>query len=159
MSAPKGNQFWKLRAKHGNPHRYETPEDLWRVTCEYLELLEDNPIIITKATQHQGCQVDLIEERPRAPTLCGLAAYMGISERTLRRNYSNSKIHAEVMELIKDLMRSDKIEGAAAGVYNPAIIAREVGLSDKTETTHHIPQMSDDELDAKIKALQEEING
>ena len=30
-------------------------------------------------------------------------------------------------------MYSDKYEGAAVGIYNPNIIARDLGLADKTE--------------------------
>lgn len=159
MSATKGNQFWKLRKRSGVPHRYETPEDLWQVACDYFDMLAENPIVVHKAVQHQGEQVDLTETRPRAPTVWGLCAFMGISEKTWYRNYEGSKVHTEMAAKIRDVMKSDKIEGAAAGVYNPAIIAKEMGLVEKTETTHNIPQMSDDELDAKIKSLQDEING
>lgn len=159
MGIEKGSQLWKLRKRHGTPHRYETPDDLWQVACEYFDMLAENPIIVTKATQHQGCQVDLVEEHPRAPTVLGLCAYMGISEKTWYRNYEGSKVHAEMASRIRDVMKADKIEGAAAGVYNHAIIAKEIGLVEKTETTHNIPQLSDDELDAKIKSLQDEING
>lgn len=29
MSAPKGNQFWKLRNRHGRSKRFASPEQLW----------------------------------------------------------------------------------------------------------------------------------
>ena len=45
MGAPKGNQFWKLRSKHGRDKLFTTPELLWQAACEYFEWCENNPKI------------------------------------------------------------------------------------------------------------------
>lgn len=39
MSAPKGNQFWKLRNKHGRSKRFASPEQLWEAACEYFPIV------------------------------------------------------------------------------------------------------------------------
>lgn len=39
MSAPKGNQFWKLRNRHGRSKRFASPEQLWEAACEYLPIV------------------------------------------------------------------------------------------------------------------------
>ena len=37
MAAPKGNQFWMLRSKHGRDKLFATPEALWEAACEYFQ--------------------------------------------------------------------------------------------------------------------------
>lgn len=37
-----GNQFWKLRSKHGRDTLFSTPEKLWEAACEYFEWATDN---------------------------------------------------------------------------------------------------------------------
>ena len=43
MAAPKGNQFWKIRSRHGRTKLFETPELLWEAATEYFEWCEANP--------------------------------------------------------------------------------------------------------------------
>ena len=45
MGAPKENQFWKLRSKHGRDKLFESSELLWEAVCEYFQWCEDNPLI------------------------------------------------------------------------------------------------------------------
>jgi len=37
MAATKGNQWWKLRAKHGRDKIFKTPALLWEACVEYFE--------------------------------------------------------------------------------------------------------------------------
>lgn len=46
MPAPKGNKFWKSRATHGRRLKFSTPEILWTACEEYLEWVEDNPLVV-----------------------------------------------------------------------------------------------------------------
>ena len=39
MSAPKGNQFWKLRNKHGRSKRFASPEQLWKQPVSILPIV------------------------------------------------------------------------------------------------------------------------
>ena len=52
MGAPKGNQFWKARAKHGRDKIFKTPDALWKAACEYFEWVDDNPL--EEAIVYQG---------------------------------------------------------------------------------------------------------
>jgi hypothetical protein len=45
MGAPKGNQFWKLRSKHGRDTLFESPEKMWEAACEYFQWCDDNPLL------------------------------------------------------------------------------------------------------------------
>lgn len=42
MAAPKGNQFWMLRSKHGRDKLFATPEALWEAACEYFQWCDEN---------------------------------------------------------------------------------------------------------------------
>jgi hypothetical protein len=37
MAAPKGNQFWKLRSRHGREKLFASPDLMWKAACEYFE--------------------------------------------------------------------------------------------------------------------------
>jgi len=54
MVAPTGNEFWKLRTKHGRDKIFSTPEILWDAACEYFQWVEDNPLYEQKAQFAQG---------------------------------------------------------------------------------------------------------
>ena len=41
MAAPKGNQFWMLRSKHGRDKLFATPEALWEAACEYFQWCDE----------------------------------------------------------------------------------------------------------------------
>ena len=47
--------------------------------------------------------------------------------------------YTEVVELIEHEIYQDKIQGATAGIYNANIVARDLGLRDKTEVTVKSP--------------------
>ena len=51
MAAPKGNQFWMLRSKHGRDKLFATPEALWEAACEYFQWCDENPWTTRKAIQ------------------------------------------------------------------------------------------------------------
>jgi hypothetical protein len=53
MGAPKGNEFWKMRSKHGRDALFASPELLWESACEYFEWCNDNPIVSSKIQQVQ----------------------------------------------------------------------------------------------------------
>ena len=46
MAAPKGNQFWMLRSKHGRDKLFATPEALWEAACEYFQWCDENPCLL-----------------------------------------------------------------------------------------------------------------
>lgn len=164
MSAPKGNEFWKLRSKHGRDKLFATPDLLWDAACEYFQWCTDNPWM--KMEQNKGKtsmkvtltndDVDLDTIQPntlvglptaRPFTISGLCLYLDCSSsyfRTFKYERSEKK-KEELTELDKDFLTvitrieetiyTQKFEGAAVGAYNPNIIARDLGLVDKKDMT------------------------
>lgn len=137
MAAPKGNQFWKLRSKHGRDKLFETPELLWEAACEYFQWCQDNPLYEMKAFMYQGEIVKTELPKMRAMTLGQLCFYLHCNE-SYFRNFKIQLPEGEedfnaVIKEIEEVIYSQKFQGAAADLLNPNIIARDLGLSDKSQ--------------------------
>lgn len=139
MAAPMKNEFWKFRSKHGRDRLFETADLLWEEACKYFQWTIDNPLYETKGFAFQGFITK--EEFPlmRAMTLDGLCFYLNCSRSwwhlfkgNLVPGFDDDFIL--VMEAIEKVVYRQKFEGAAAGLLNTNIIARDLGLTDKTET-------------------------
>lgn len=133
-----GNQLWKKaieNRKFLGP--VPSPEALAQIVSDYFEWLEDNPINEAKLVTYEG--VSNLEDIPkmRAPTLYGLCAFIGIHRDTWgswRRGDDRTELR-QVVEWAEQVMAEWKFTGAAAGVLNPVIITRDLGLADKQEVT------------------------
>lgn len=134
MAAPKGNQFWKVRSSHGRKPIFANPDQLWDACVEYFEWVEENPLNESQAFAYQG-SVQLAEiPKMRAMTLAGLCIFLDIARSTWDE-YRTAEGFSEVSTRVDEIIRAQKFEGAAAGLLNPSIIARDLGLADKSELT------------------------
>ena len=168
MAAPKGNRFWEARAKHGRSKIFETPEDLWNAAVEYFDWVEKNPLWEHKVTQYQGVPVSMEVPKMRAMTIAGLCLFLGVNEDYLTQfearldlSTDEGKDFSRVIGQIKTIIRNQKLEGAAADLFNANIIARELGLKERTETEHSgvvrvkdVSEMSDEELAKEISKYE-----
>lgn len=163
MGAPKGNQFWKNRSKHGRKMLFESPELLWEAACEYFIWCDENPLIEIDFKGKDATEVKL--PKMRAYTLHGLCIYLDCSTAYFRtfkqeqKNKESSKDFLSVVTRIEEVIYEQKFTGAAAGFLNPNIIARDLGLADKTESKVEVKdelinydELSDEVLEAISKA-------
>jgi hypothetical protein len=140
MAAPIGNQFWKMRSKHGRDKLFASPQLLWEAACDYFEWCESNPLYETKAFAFQG--VVTTEELPkmRAMTMSQLCFYLNCNEayfRTFKAQLPDGEIDFNtVIKDIEQIVFNQKFQGAAADLLNSNIIARDLGLTDKQEVKH-----------------------
>jgi len=144
MAAPKGNEFWKLRSKHGRDKLFATPELMWEAACEYFQWCQDNPWQRVETTiKDKSTDVKTIPtERPF--TMQGLCLYLDCN--TVYFNHFKSALDTENKDIDKDFSKvitrieetiyKQKFEGAAVGAFNANIIARDLGLRDKVDTEH-----------------------
>lgn len=154
-------KFWKRRSKHGRDKIFSSPEMLWEAACEYFQWVEDNPLTEYKAAQYEGCQVDLNFPKMRAMTLEGLYLFLGTGSSTWHdyRKKDGYEEFKEVIERVESVIRSQKFAGAAAGLLNAVIIARDLGLKEATSTEITgkdggaiiTASLTDEELAAEIK--------
>lgn len=149
MGAPKGNQFWKLRSKHGRDKLFATPELLWEAACEYFEWCEENPLLeeqlIKTKVDRDSESVDSYKCNKMRPfTLHGLCLYLDCNTMYFSQ-FANSldgktdqlsKDFSFVVTRIRETIYNQKFSGAAAGFLNANIIARDLGLKDTTELNH-----------------------
>lgn len=128
-----GNQFWKQRATHGRKKIFSTPKILWESACQYFQWCEENPLM--EVIIQSGKKWEL--PKMRAMTESGLCIFLDVERQTLD-NYGNKdkeeyKDYFAVVTRIKEIIRTQKFEGASAGFLNANIIARDLGLADKKE--------------------------
>lgn len=132
MAAPLGNQFWKARSSHGRKPIFPTPDALWEACCEYFEWVEANPLQEAKAFAYEGAVTIADLPKMRAMTLNGLCVFLDVDRKTWDY-YRASEAYVQVCAQVDGIIREQKFTGAAAGLLNPVIIARELGLAEKQE--------------------------
>jgi hypothetical protein len=159
MGAPKENQFWKLRSKHGRDRLFDSPELLWEAATEYFEWCDEHPylkqeqkkgnVIVPKGERLTPEEfketvkpiVELPTERPY--TMQGLCLYLncGINyfnqfEESLKgKNDSRSKDFSLTITRIRETIQDQQVGGGLIGAYNPMLTARILGLTDKQDIT------------------------
>lgn len=134
MAAPKGNQFWLARSSHGRKPIFADPEQLRSACVEYLEWVEANPLYEAKAFAFQGEVTIAKLPKMRAMTIGGLCLFLNIDKDTWAE-YGKREDFSAVTREVEETIRSQKFEGAAADMLNANIIARDLGLADKSELT------------------------
>tara|TARA_R110000822_G_scaffold18357_5_gene60714 strand:+ start:1021 stop:1470 length:450 start_codon:yes stop_codon:yes gene_type:complete len=130
--------FWKSRSKHGRDKIFSTPEILWQAALEYFQWVEDNPL--QKSIVYQGMALGS-EDLMRAMTVKGLCIFLGVNSKyfndfnaSLDLTKKKDRDFSEVSILIREIIDTQKFEGASAGLLNSSIIARDLGLADKQES-------------------------
>ena len=147
MGAPKGNEYYLLRSKHGRDTSY-TPDDLLDKANEYFNWCLENPLYevqiinrpFTKTTVKKGKEVK--ETVPyttaqvpkmRAFSIQGFCNFAEIAINTFK-SYEDKKDFVTVTTRIRGIIENQQFEGAASGFLNPNIIARKLGLADNQNT-------------------------
>lgn len=134
MAAPKGNRFWEARTKHGRDLIFADPEKLWEACVEYFEWVADNPLQEGKLVSYQGDSKVESVPKLRAMTIGGLCIFLGI-DRKCWAAYREREDFIPIVDAAEEIIREQKFTGAAADLLNPNIIARDLGLADKSELT------------------------
>lgn len=80
--------------------------------------------------KYQGVATQVELPKMRAMTLSGLCTFLDITEETWR-SYREKPDFLGVTTRAESIIYQYKFEGAAAGLLNPNIIAREMGLAEK----------------------------
>ncbi len=129
----KGAQIWRLIQNYngGRKRKYESSQALWEACVAYFEWVEANPVIEEKLVQHRGKCIAKNVNHPRPMTIQGLCAHLGISDETW--NTYRKKNYQDDCELVEQIMYEQKLSGASAGLMSTQLMARYLGLTDKTE--------------------------
>ncbi|RVO67078.1 DNA-packaging protein [Sinorhizobium meliloti] len=155
MPAPQGNQFWKARSTHGRNPIFASPDDLWTAACEYFEWVENNPLWEDRIVSYQGETKHEPVAKMRAMTIGGLCIFLDVSRQAFDE-YRKREDFVAVTRAIEEIIRVQKFEGASADLLNANIIARDLGLADKSELTGpgggpiETKEVSDNELARRV---------
>lgn len=139
MAAPEGNQFWKLRSKHGRDKLFASPELLWQAATEYFEWVDKNKWEKVETTVKPNGTETKTTPTERPYTITGLCLYLDCATNYFRVFKASLKKEDQdfltVITRIEETIYNQKFEGAAVGAFNANIIARDLGLIDKQEVT------------------------
>lgn len=136
MAAPVGNQFWKLRSKHGRDKIFATPDVLLAACNEYFEATDKR---VWNKIEYKGSDVTEVKIPTSVPyTLSGLCIFLDVNTHYFNDFKTTcSKDFSEIIRKVEQIIYTQKFEGAAVGAYNANIIARDLGLSDKQDLTNN----------------------
>lgn len=139
-AAAVGDQYWHVMARNGFKKvslGKMNPEQFFLRCMGYFAWLHENPLEDAHVSAYQG-EVNVTPiAKMRVPTWWGLALYVGCNPRDLTGILQGrycKHLH-DVMIKVDSVMRAIKFEGAAAGLLNANLIARDLGIADKTELT------------------------
>lgn len=140
MAAPKNNNYWQFRNKHGRDFKY-TPEALWDEAVKYFEWMSQrvwNKKEAIKSGDLAGTIMDVPTQTPMS--IESFCLFADIDDNTFLR-YEKAEGYQDFWDVttrIRKVIESQQLEGATVGAYNANIIARKLGLADKTENkTEH----------------------
>lgn len=131
MAPPKGNTYWMLANGYGKKPKRYTPEGLRKVALEYFQWNHKNPLVEEKVF---GSGKRMKVKKMRAMSIREFCIFAKMSRDTFN-HYEKEDAYSDICGLIKDIIYTQKFQGAAADLLNPAIIVRELGLADKKDLT------------------------
>lgn len=132
MESDDNVQFWKLRSKHGRDKIFSTPEILWESCEEYFESVDARK---WHKTEFHGKDAEKCMIPNATPyTWTGLYLFLDISHTTWQ-DYEKREDFIAICTRVRNIVYTQKFEGAAVGAFNAQIISRDLGLKDSTDIT------------------------
>jgi len=149
MAAPKNNKYYLLREYDGRPKKFESPKQFLNECMDYFKWCDNNPWYRNEAIKSGNDAGRIIKIPTKRPyTLVGLCNYLGIVENTFKNYESdeNYKDYFTVVTHVRNIINNDQLEGACVDAYNANIIARVLGLVEKTNNTNKNLNINSKEL-------------
>jgi hypothetical protein len=176
MAPPKGNQYWKLRAGSGRSCKIENAEILWQRAIEYFDYCDKHPRKREKIRkknigkkQKETEKETVLTNMPY--TFYGLCAFLGISMEGWRKMETRASDNldydlVDAITRIREIIRAQQLEDGLVEAHNPILIARLLGLTDKTEvTSNNVSDMLGGKLEivihdtgTKLRSSEEDID-
>lgn len=145
----------------GRPYSFK-PDELQKKINAYFDWCDQNPFIkydCVKTGQDAGKELQI--KIPRPYTIQGIVCHLEIDRQTWYNWCDESQKNTDLFDIVtraNTKISQNQVEGAGAGVFNPMIIARLQGLTDKQEvttTTIDTTNKSQDEIRAAIQAIEQ----
>lgn len=117
---------------------YLTSQELLNAAVGYFEWAAAHPLLEDKVFQFQGAIVRDTQDKVRPFTKKGLATHINTTEARLNGMRKRGEDWEHVLDLIEQVIFTQKFENAAAGLLNANIISRDLGLAEKQETVSQV---------------------
>lgn len=127
------NRFWTARSSAGPKPKFSSAEALWTACVEYFDWCANNPLWEDRLVTFQGSATHEPVAKMRAMTLTGLCLFLDVTRETWSDWRKNRSDLSGVIAQAEAVIYEQKFTGAAADLLNPNIIARDLGLADKSE--------------------------
>lgn len=140
MGAPIGNQFWKMRSKHGRDRIFEDPNTLLEASYEYFRFQSERAWLKKEAVKGGEFTGQIIDVPIASPfSIEGLCLFLHVHSKWLiefekglkPENSEIDKDFSNIITHIREIIYLQKSEGAIVGAYNASIIAKQLGLTEK----------------------------
>lgn len=138
MPAKKGNKYYLLRSSDGRKKNFSSPDEFWEAFVEYVDHVQGNPLLrndAIKSGEHTGKIIQIPTQRPLTRT--GFSSYIGMTWQGVE-NYGKLEAYKDFFDVYTRAMQiidTNQIEGAVAGMYNANIVARMQGIKEHTDVT------------------------
>lgn len=132
-----GNTFWKNRTTHGRTKLFSDAQVLIEEARAYFHWCDTHPWYRAELVKYKGDFDEAEVPLGRPYSMDGLTVYLAVSGSYFRSAKANLKDKVEnkkateeevdlldAIEWIEAVIRTQNIEGASVGVFNPNIIAR-----------------------------------
>ena len=158
-------ELWEIAKRPGQPPCFSSPQEMWDRAVEYFKWCGEHVILEDKIFKMKYGDGDSLEHdyvmHKRPMTVAGLCIFLNISRETWY-NYKKNTEYFDITKAIDDTMFEQKFSGASTGQFNANIIARDLGLADKTDITTNGDSLnqgsiSDDEFADKLEKLGVDI--
>lgn len=150
MTKNTSNPIWQARSTHGRDHLIGNPQALWKAACEYFQWCDNTPLQKQEMMKTGPLSGELVSmPYPRPYTVEGFCNYCHLTTSDMRNlRLRSTPEMQQTIETIEATIRQQKIEGAAAGFFSSATVARELGIKDTNTPTAgglHITVANEDE--------------
>ncbi len=154
MAAEEGNDYWTRRKKDGAPKKVETPIELWEAACDYFKECDDNP---WKKTDFKGKDAKKVQIPTQTPyTWDGLERHVHEVCGLVRLDdYKTNKDgryddYADVIHVLRKIINSQQLVGSLVGAFNSNMVARMLGLVEKSDITTLGKKIQGSSVDVEI---------
>jgi len=157
----KGNAFWELRATFGREKIFKDPEIFRKACLEYFQSTDNRKWNRTEFHGKDAVKCIVPLETPY--TITGLCLFLDVNtryleqfEKALDKDDEIDKAFSTIIAQVRNIIVTQKFEGAAVGAFNASIIQRDLGLVDRKQLDVQteqplFPDTSDNQEDTKDK--------
>lgn len=128
-----GNDIWKRRNTSGRFRTWLDPNALWEAAQKYFEWVDNNP----EEVEQSHVRLGVVKVKIKTPYLKeDIAQWLEVSHWRYIENLKEvSAEFQHVVTCIENIIVGNKKRGAYTNQFNHNIVARDLGLTDKTDIT------------------------